>query len=134
MPAIAYTAEIHLGDDVPCTCGSCAWRGPAEALAPIEKCALDPGDASPAGRCPECDSLAYPDRPQDHLLDAAPALRDALAEMSALFVEIDECGGFAILKRRFLKFPDGKSKRYLAAHAKIEAIDEKARAALAAAV
>ena len=133
MPAFVYTAEIDLGDDVPCTCGSCAWSGPAEALAAIKDCALDPGDASPAGRCPECDSLAYPDRPQDHLRDAVPALRDALAEMSALLVEIDECGGFAILKRRFLKFADGKSKRYLAAHEKIESLDEKTRAALASA-
>ncbi len=126
-----YTAEIDIAADVPCTCGSCSWSGPAGALAAIEGCALDPGDASPAGRCPDCDGLAYPIRSQDRLRDAAPALRDALAELSALLVEIDECGGFAILKRRFLKFPDGKSKRYLVAHARIEAIDAMARAALA---
>lgn len=130
MPTSTYTAEIDLDDDVPCTCGSCSWSGPAGSLAAIEGCALDPGDASPAGRCPDCDGLAYPIRPQDRLRDAAPALRDALTEMAALLVEIDECGGFAILKRRFLEFPDGKSKRYLAAHMRIGTIDEKARAAL----
>ena len=42
-------------------CGSgCGWTGHQGQGAPIESCALTPGDASPACRCPDCDSLAYP--------------------------------------------------------------------------
>ncbi len=48
----------------PCACDACDWTGDAAELADIEDCALDPGDASPAGRCPECDSLAYPVKPE----------------------------------------------------------------------
>jgi len=133
MPDMSYSAEISISDDEPCACGSCGWRGPAGLLKEIEDCALDPGDASPAGRCSECDSLAYLDRPADRVREAAPALREALAEMAQLLVDIDEAGGFAILRRRFLKFPDDKgAKRYLAAHDRISAADAKARAALTA--
>lgn len=55
-----YKAEIDVDPDTPCACGddSC-WKGRARELREIEDCALDPGDPSPAGRCPLCDSLAY---------------------------------------------------------------------------
>lgn len=43
--------------------GGCGWEGAQDDGAPIESCSLTPGDASPACRCPECDSLAYPADP-----------------------------------------------------------------------
>lgn len=47
-------------DKTPCTCGGgCNWNGMVSELAAIEECVLTPGHASPAGRCPDCDSLAY---------------------------------------------------------------------------
>lgn len=58
----AYVATIDYGSDprqLRCACGSCGWIGYAAALEPIESCSLTPGDASPAGRCPDCSSLAY---------------------------------------------------------------------------
>lgn len=134
MPDQAYSARISLPGATPCACGGCAWRGPAEDLAAIEECALDPGDPSPAGRCPECGTLAYPDRPQDRERDAAPLLREALAEMTDLLCGIDESEGFAILRRHALRHPESrKSQAYLALHERISAIDDKARKALAAA-
>lgn len=57
-----YTASIQFYKDpidISCECGNCDWKGAADTLAPIEDCILTPGDPSPAGRCPECDSLAY---------------------------------------------------------------------------
>lgn len=39
--------------------GGCNWRGRFYQLRAIDGCALTPGDPSPAGRCPECDALAY---------------------------------------------------------------------------
>lgn len=71
-----YTAEIdgHELTGEPCRCGDCDWKGEAQALRPIGDCGLNPGDASPAGRCPECDTLAYLDRPIDRATDALAAL------------------------------------------------------------
>jgi len=40
-------------------CNDCAWNGRAEDALPIVSCVLTPGDPSPAGRCPMCESLAY---------------------------------------------------------------------------
>lgn len=79
-----YVVEIagEHGNDDPCQCSGCAWRGPAQELEDIESCSLTPGDASPAGRCPECNSLAYLDRPKDRARDAAPAM---LAALQGLF-------------------------------------------------
>lgn len=59
--------DTWLDDDTPCVCGSCDWQGQAKDLADTEECILDPGDPSPAGRCPdpECGSLVYPSREQD---------------------------------------------------------------------
>lgn len=65
-------------DDAPCACGSCRWRGPASATAEIGDCALDPGDASPVGRCPACGDLAYLDRPVDRAREHAAELLDLL--------------------------------------------------------
>lgn len=57
-----YVVEISY-DDVPaqlqCRCGACPWVGTARSLCPIDSCSLTPGDPSPAGRCPDCDALAY---------------------------------------------------------------------------
>jgi hypothetical protein len=57
-----YLAEIAYNDapnKLNCKCGSCSWTGTALELKDIEGAALTPGDESPAGRCPECDALAY---------------------------------------------------------------------------
>jgi hypothetical protein len=51
-------------DDAPCSCSDCDWQGPASATRNVEDCVLTPGDPSPVGRCPECDTLAYVDKPQ----------------------------------------------------------------------
>ena len=56
-------AEVEDADNTPCTCEACGWTGTADAVDEIEDCALTPGDPSPVGRCPECDWLAYVDRP-----------------------------------------------------------------------
>lgn len=56
-----YIAEVEEPRaDTPCSCDGCHWRGPYSALAEVEQAVLSPGDPSPAGRCPECDTLAYP--------------------------------------------------------------------------
>lgn len=46
-------------DAIPCACESCSWAGMASELNEIGDAILTPGHASPAGRCPECDTLAY---------------------------------------------------------------------------
>lgn len=51
--------EVEDVGDVACVCGGCDWIGTADLVANIGDCALTPGDASPVGRCPECDSLCY---------------------------------------------------------------------------
>lgn len=59
---LPYTAAIDAPDDATsCSCGDCDWAGRFSDLAPIGDCMLTPGDPSPAGRCPECDTLAYID-------------------------------------------------------------------------
>lgn len=72
--------------DAPCFCGGCGWTGRADALVPCEDAILTPGDASPAGRCPDCEALAYLDRPEDRArdeaLNAVKVLRD-LCEWAA---------------------------------------------------
>lgn len=51
-----------------CNCNGCDWRGLMSDLAEIESCSLTPGSIVPAGRCPECNSLAYADNdPADRL-------------------------------------------------------------------
>lgn len=72
----SYKAERdHLADDTPCRCGSCGAVARYDQLRPIGDCSLTPGDASPAGRCadPSCDSLAYPDQPEDGLREVRAA-------------------------------------------------------------
>ena len=55
-----YHVEIDApADDTPCVCDDCNWRGTFAQLRAIGDCSLTPGDPSPAGRCPECDTLAY---------------------------------------------------------------------------
>jgi hypothetical protein len=48
-------------DEAPVGCGSCAWHGRYDQTVAIGLCSLTPGDPSPSGRCPECDSLCYLD-------------------------------------------------------------------------
>lgn len=55
-----YSAEIDRpSGDTRSRCGACGWAGRFNALQAIGACALTPGDPSPAGRCPACESLAY---------------------------------------------------------------------------
>lgn len=72
-----------LEPNAPCKCGSCEWSGVFDDLDEIKDCSLTPGDASPAGRCPECESLVYPSRELDRARDSGPetlaALRAAVA-------------------------------------------------------
>lgn len=75
-----YKVTIDRPDDeTPCECGDCGWKGTYAALAGIEDCALTPGDPSPAGRCPECDSLAYVDKPAEAPADLLAALEYMLS-------------------------------------------------------
>lgn len=58
----SYTANVEYISDkskIICKCGSCEWTGVASILKPIDECVLTPGDPSPAGRCPDCESLTY---------------------------------------------------------------------------
>lgn len=41
-----------------CSCGTSG--STLATLHPVDKCALTAGERSPAGRCPQCDSLVYP--------------------------------------------------------------------------
>lgn len=67
-----YLASIdHRAENYNCTCGDCDWSGDVDELDIIEGCSLTPGDPSPAGRCPECGTLAYPDEERDHDVDKA---------------------------------------------------------------
>lgn len=64
--------EIEEADvALPCDCGGCSWTGTAGDLAPPDGAILTPGDASPAGRCPECGALAYLNRTEDRAKDEA---------------------------------------------------------------
>lgn len=59
--------EVEDAGNATCTCENCGWTGTAEQVCDVGDCSLTPGDASPVGRCPECDGLAYLDntlRPQ----------------------------------------------------------------------
>lgn len=60
-----YIAKIDYGRDpqfLRTRCGACEWIGCASQLTAIEDCSLTPGDPSPAGRCPDCNTLAYVER------------------------------------------------------------------------
>jgi hypothetical protein len=83
MPVLTYRAEIDVDDESPASC-DCGWHGPAARLLPIDDCALTPGDPSPAGRCPDCDSLAYLVRYDD----AAGALRDLLEQLRGIGIYV----------------------------------------------
>jgi len=59
-----YAATVFdMDNDTPVSCGSCEWGGTASELLEIGDAILTPGDPSPAGRCPECESLAYVEDP-----------------------------------------------------------------------
>jgi hypothetical protein len=64
MSSEPYHYKVHIDfmgepDTLRANCDSCGWQGVASELADIGHCSLTPGDPSPAGRCPECDALAY---------------------------------------------------------------------------
>ncbi|MCZ2113595.1 MAG: hypothetical protein LC131_07145 [Anaerolineae bacterium] len=75
--------EIGLANEnLPAACDSCEWVGNAGETKDIDSTALDAGDPSPVGRCPECDSLAYLDRLQDRVIDHALQLFDCLSKLA----------------------------------------------------
>jgi hypothetical protein len=76
--------------ETPCECGGCPWTGPFSALSDIEGCALTPGDDSPAGRCPECDTLAYVATPAAKLKDSTPKLRAIIKQLLEPFSSYTE--------------------------------------------
>lgn len=63
MTYITYRVEMDAPPaDTPCSCDDCDWRGTFAQLNAIGECCLTPGDPSPAGRCPDCDTIVYVDR------------------------------------------------------------------------
>lgn len=72
--------ELHVDTDAPARCGECGWTGKVSDLEPIESCALDAGDPSPAGRCPgkDCGMLAYIEKPPQTF---TPSQVDKLKEL-----------------------------------------------------
>ena len=64
-------------------CENCAWRGPSWEADQYRDfwSRIDPGDTMPAGDCPECGCHVFIDDARARLQDAAPALRDALADL-----------------------------------------------------
>lgn len=78
-------SKISIGN-VECKCGRCTWRGMASELEDVKACDLKPGDVSPAGRCPKCMDLAYPNRSEDREMAYSDQLHKRLAEL----VEIQE--------------------------------------------
>lgn len=63
MTSEAYTVgEVDDLGDAPSHCSNCDWKGKASEAGNIGSCCLTPGDPSPVGRCPSCDSLAYVDQ------------------------------------------------------------------------
>jgi hypothetical protein len=99
MRSDTYLAEIDLAEDTHCDCESCGWSGTAAELADIEAAGLDPGDPSPAGRCPNCDALAHPALPADRLRDAAPEL---LAALRRIEERVGAAGDVAAIARPLL--------------------------------
>jgi hypothetical protein len=78
--------------DTQCQCGNCTWRGVFSDLAPIGACSLTPGDPSPAGRCPECDTLAYVVKPEP-LVAFLPAVLRLIAQAIARDKKLDDPRG-----------------------------------------
>jgi hypothetical protein len=66
LPADADAAPIH--------CEDCKWNGRVNDVGRVEDCSLTPGDASPVGRCPKCETLVYLNREIDRARDAAADL------------------------------------------------------------
>ncbi len=58
-----YEVEMdEPSDDTVCGGCGCGWNDHFDKVAKIGSCSLTPGDASPAGRCPKCDELVYPQK------------------------------------------------------------------------
>lgn len=81
--------QLSIGD-VRCKCGRCNWTGLASGLAPVKACELRPGDISPAGRCPKCFDLAYPDRQEDREAAYASTLHEVLTAMLLIQERLDK--------------------------------------------
>ena len=60
FPAYMATTEFFKAEAATaCRCDNCDWHGMADALLAIGDAILTPGCEVPAGRCPECETLAY---------------------------------------------------------------------------
>lgn len=109
MDGDPYKVEgLTVQEDAPCQCSGCDWSGVAQAVSPIGDCHLTAGDASPAGRCPECDSLVYLQRPIDKA--------QAQAEELTLFV-----GKAGELLHRMATLVNGAEERAAVANLRDEA-------------
>jgi hypothetical protein len=71
MRAITFTATIEALPDTPCLCGNCGWRGSSADTRDIGSTSLQAGHPVPAGRCPDCDDIVHPERPEDRASWAA---------------------------------------------------------------
>lgn len=79
-----YTVTIdEPEDDTLCKCSDCGEVSQFEDLEDIEEATLTPGDDSPAGRCPHCQSLAYVVTRKTTMRDASGAMLSALKAIRA---------------------------------------------------
>jgi hypothetical protein len=99
---------------LPCQCGGCEWKGTAAQLVDIEDCGLTPGDPSPAGRCPECNALAYLDREKDRAQDIALQLLAAVRALRLVLVNAPAS-----------KLPKGSAAAISTAHDLIEKVERR---------
>ena len=99
-------------EGTPCKCGGCEWSGPAAHLNEIGDVYITAGDPTPAGRCPECDSLAYVDTQKSRLMsmssELADLLSDAMDYSESATLEHDPLPSFVEEGRKLLEFIEGK--------------------------
>lgn len=84
MLNLMYTATIDEPEDTdPCVCGNCGETHEWQNLIEVDEAELTPGDASPAGRCPEdgCGALCYIDKPRHRAENNAEAMLLALRDL-----------------------------------------------------
>jgi hypothetical protein len=103
------SARIYIEDPIDgttCTCSNCEWRGPWEHGTEITDAILTPGDPSPCVRCPECDSLAYADKPSDSINAATRAHIRELCDYIRKGYADGKCGMDAGMIDRIIELAD----------------------------
>lgn len=82
MSGESYIVDsFYVEDDQPAVCSDCGWAGLSQELNEIGNVCLDAGDPSPAGRCPDCDCIAYLDRAVDRQRSHAEEAFELLFEV-----------------------------------------------------